>query len=677
MKNFVVKYIPWLIILAMLALLVPGLVTRVTSEKNNNNVVMSVLYNDLRNKVSAPKVEEFFESCKKAGIDTVSIMEDDLNSLVARGEVTSIKYNILCHKYDDESMKVADAIEKSCPDVAYDSHIILVKKQESKEKLSYMIPRKFTSSTYACLKDVEGMDIYVLYNGRKELWDYAFGYDEEVIEEISSKGFNISLIYKVKNYDNLDYLEDMDRIIKKYNVEYLNLKEDTNSFDSKDVITKNYEGISKLIKDNNMTLVVTENTDQLSNQKFLGYSHVYNSVMSQDGTKKVIRSYETYDDSQAVGKDYSHRVSQLFNSTVDRNIRFVTITQIVLKGVSFDECADYTLMAAKEYKNKIESNGFTVGGQIVPYKYFVNKTFNHALCAVIMVMFALIICQNVLGLKKLYITICGIVLALFAFAGTYVIPDVLVNLYPTAYSAIMSCFVMTVILSYIKSVSSKLSFLPLAISVFAVVVITLLLSSIGMGVMLSGVNYYINNDIFRGIKISLLVPVAFTMLAYYLIYMKTKETKLIKSVSNVLQSEIKVYWVILAGIIGGIGIYYIIRSGNVNSISSIELAMRNKITEIFPARPRTKEFLIGYPCLLLLVYYVKHHNIKLLNWILSVGASILAASVTNSFCHVFTDYTTIVMRVVNGLIVGFFVCVFAYIGNIILVKIIETLKKRI
>ena len=81
--------------------------------------------------------------------------------------------------------------------------------------------------------------------------------------------------------------------------------------------------------------------------------------------------------------------------------------------------------------------------------------------------------------------------------------------------------------------------------------------------------------------------------------------------------------------------------------------------------------------MLLLLYYIRHHDIKLINWILAVGTSILAASVTNSFCHVFTDYGTIFMRVINGLTVGAAVCIFVYALNLAIVKIAGYIAKRI
>lgn len=673
MKNIITKYSAWILIAVMIVLLIPGLNLRISNESQNKNVVISVLYNDILNKVSKDTLDTFLDECKKEGIDTVSIKEDDINGLALRGEVTAIRYNALSNRYDEDSIRITEAIKENCPKVSFESHIVIADKPYVKEKLSYMIPRRFDKNTYTSVKDVDGNDIYVFYNGIKEQWDYAFGFDEKLLSDIHSKGFNIALIYKVKNYAKTDYLKDMDRIIKKYDVEYLNLKNDTSKQDIKETNLKNVEGISKIIEDNNMTLVVTENSNQLSNQMFMGYSDIFKNVMNTSG--KVMRSYETNDNSQAEGEDYTYRVSQLFNSTVDRNTRFITLTQLVLPKVSYDDCAAYTLYAAKEYKAKIESLGYSVNADPVSFNYVANKELNFASCAAIMVMFAYIMFCIVSGINSFILSLAAIALSAFAFLASFVMPSALLNLYPTVFSAIQSCFAMTLLLAFIKKYSKSLSFAYLMLSSLVILLSSLLISSVGMSVMLSGINYYVNNDIFRGIKVSLLAPVFYTMIAYYYMFIKTDETKVLKTASKILKSEIKVYWLIFALALGGIGAYYIIRSGNVSSISGFETLLRNKVTEIFPARPRTKEFLIGYPSLVLFVYYTKHHNIKLASWIFAVGTAILAASVTNSFCHVFTDYTTIVMRVVNGLICGAFVSIAVYVCNLILVKLAAFVKK--
>ena len=93
-------------------------------------------------------------------------------------------------------------------------------------------------------------------------------------------------------------------------------------------------------------------------------------------------------------------------------------------------------------------------------------------------------------------------------------------------------------------------------------------------------------------------------------------------------------------------------------------------------RPRTKEFLVGWPCLVLFVYYLKTMNVKLLEWAFAVGSSILFASVINSFCHVFTGAGIIYTRVINGVIIGAFVCAGALVANAVIVKIVKYLMKK-
>ena len=675
MKNFITRYTAIILIAVMFLLLIPGISLRLNSEKANKSVVISLLYNDIRNKLNKADLDATLAEYKKSGINTVSIMEDDINSLVARGDLTCIKYNVLHHKYDSQSIAIAEFIASRCPDVSYDSYILLVSKNETKKKLSYMFPKKYTEKDYAFAGTFDGLDLYVLYDGRIQLWNYALGYDEELIEDIHNQGFNISLVYKVKNYQKLDYLEDIDRIVKKYNVEYFNIKEGAQEDQNAEKLDGNYKGIAEIINKNNLTLVVTENTDQLSNQKCFGYDYIFNSVMN--GSKKVIRSYETYDDSQSDSTNYKYRATQYFNSTVDRNIRFITVTQIAVADVPYEECASLTLKAANEYKGKIANEGYTVNGDVARTNYHPDKELNGAASVVMAIMFLLIMFEIITGKKDIKITIGAVILSVLGFLATFVMPASLLSLYPTVFCIIQSCFAMTVVLWFIKKYKEKLNSVILAILSVVIILITLLLGAVAMGCMLSGISYYMNNDIFRGIKLSLIVPVFYTAVLYYFMFIKTEKRSILQDVRKVFMADIKVYWVVIGAVILGVGLYYIIRSGNVNKISGLEQTMRNTLTDIFPARPRTKEFLIGYPALVLLAYYMKNSKIHIINWVLAVGASILAASVTNSFCHVFTDFSFIVSRTINGMLIGVLVSVFVYIANLVLVKIIKTISKRL
>ena len=681
MKNVFTKFIGWALLLAMILFLIPSLGTRIENEALNNNVTVSVLYNNLKEKVTAEKLDKQLEEYKNAGITTVSVMEDDINSLVSAGELTCIKYNVLLHKYDDESIRVGEAIAERCPNVTLDSHIVLAKRKPAQEKLAYHLPRRYDESDYQYVGNIENMDIYVFFDSYKQLWDFAIGYDEEDIKYLYDKGFEVALIHKVKNYAKQDYLSDIERLVKTYGIEYLNIKKNTQSLAPGEKEYKNnYKGLTDIILDNYMTLVVTENEDQLSNQKCLGYDYIFDTVVKKHAPARVIRAYETYDDSHSDTTKYKHRVSQLFNSTIDRNIRFVTVTQIVVENTSFTDLADFTFKAATEYVDMIKNQGFTVNEKTQSLDYAVGKSFNYACSAFLMVIAAYLMLKLVFNINNIKFTLASIAVAVIGFAGTMLLPSSLVsllNLYPTLYSLVMSCFAITMTLCFMKWTREKLQLIPFILSSLVVMMACLFIGSIPMGSMLSGIDYYINNDIFRGIKLSLLVPICYTAILFYILFMRNEKSNILKDFAKVLCADIKVYWVLLGAIVGGIGIYYIVRSGNVSQISGIETLLRNKMTELFAERPRTKEFLIGYPSLILLGYYIKKTDIKLLQWLLAIASSILAASVTNSFCHVFTNYTAIVSRTINGLIAGLVIAACAFVANLVIVKIALVLKNKL
>ncbi len=686
MKKHITTIISWVLLISMLVIITPSLARRLEAEKTNKNVTVSLLANDLHKKVSAEKYDSMLDEYKQIGVDTVSVMEEDLNAFVSTGELTCIKYNVLLHKYDDESVYVGDVIAEKYPNVSMDSYVLLIKRDEMQERMRYQLPRRFSDRDYVFIGNVkfneftDDMDIYVFHDGTKQLWDFAVGYDESKIKQIHDKGMKVVLIHKVKNYANTEYLEDIDRLIKEYDIEFLNLKSDANPTIGLEENTANYEGIADIIINNNMTLAVTENMDQLSNQRFFGYNYVFDKVIKFGGTNKVVRAYETTDDSQSDETFYTHRTTQFFNSTMDRNIRFVTVAQLTVEKLTHDQLADYTFKATSEYIDRIKNEGFTINQAPVAFNYNVNKVFTYACCAVIMVIAIMIMLKLVFENEFPKLSVIAIAFSILAFAGTMLMPlslASLLTLYPSVYCVVQSCFTMTLVLYFYKTMKDKMNVFLFTLSGLAITLASLLILSIGMGSMLSGIDYYINNDIFRGIKLSLIVPIVYTAVIFYIMFMKKKDSNILMDVYNLLNANIKVFWVIIGGAIAAVGVYYIIRSGNVESISTVEKTMRNTLTEFFSARPRTKEFLVGYPALILLAYYIKKTDIKLLQWLLAIAASILAASVTNSFCHVFTDYFVIVTRTINGLIVGICVSIAAIIANFILVKLAKHIYSKL
>ncbi|GEM_PF-2534993 len=115
-----------------------------------------------------------------------------------------------------------------------------------------------------------------------------------------------------------------------------------------------------------------------------------------------------------------------------------------------------------------------------------------------------------------------------------------------------------------------------------------------------------------------------------------------------------------------------VRSGNFNvPLFPFEESLRGFLENAFRARPRAKEFLIGYPCLLLglnMLYEERFKEFKLPAIILvSVGVFGLT-SVVNTFCHAHIPFLMSMLRSVYGAVLGL-------LGGAILIKLSRLLRR--
>jgi hypothetical protein len=95
------------------------------------------------------------------------------------------------------------------------------------------------------------------------------------------------------------------------------------------------------------------------------------------------------------------------------------------------------------------------------------------------------------------------------------------------------------------------------------------------------------------------------------------------------------------------------RTGNEPGVgvSGVELKFRSLLDRFLPARPRTKEFLLGHPALVLgLAFWLRGRR----RWalpLLVIGV-VGQVSLLNTFCHIHTPLMLSVVREVTGLIAG-------------------------
>ncbi len=106
-------------------------------------------------------------------------------------------------------------------------------------------------------------------------------------------------------------------------------------------------------------------------------------------------------------------------------------------------------------------------------------------------------------------------------------------------------------------------------------------------------------------------------------------------------------------VLGAIGGYYLLRSGNVASslVPSIELRERDLLANFFTYRPLEKEFLVGYPAILLLPLCAAWRQ----RWgylVLLLGAAVGQVSIIDAFVTLRTPLLNSALRETYGLLLG-------------------------
>ena len=173
---------------------------------------------------------------------------------------------------------------------------------------------------------------------------------------------------------------------------------------------------------------------------------------------------------------------------------------------------------------------------------------------------------------------------------------------------------------------------------------------------------------FRGIKISQIVPMLYAFVAFVAWFGFRNDKEKIgrlepKDFTHALFLDIKVWMLLIVAVLGAAAAIYIIRTGHKSNINTntLEVILRNKLEEILPARPRTKEFLIAFPCLLLFVYACER-KYKFFVFLFGFAAVIGFASVSNTFMHLRTPVAFSLERLTSvpiGFVLGV-ICVLVF-----------------
>jgi hypothetical protein len=157
-------------------------------------------------------------------------------------------------------------------------------------------------------------------------------------------------------------------------------------------------------------------------------------------------------------------------------------------------------------------------------------------------------------------------------------------------------------------------------------------------------------DRFTGVKAVLVVPPLAALCLY--VYTRRFGNEPLTVRQSAL-APVRAYQILALAVLAAAAFLYVSRSGNQSDIapSAFELSLRSGLTAVLGVRPRFKEFLIGFPVMMLLPALRLEHK-RLLGWLCAIAVAIGTSDVVDTFSHLHTPLAVSLVRVFNGALAG-------------------------
>ncbi len=714
LRNNKVFYI--LIIISLVVAIAASL-GRINVETNNKNVDVIVDYTELNElaKQSNEDISVWLNLFTELKVNKVGLSEESLHSLMEEGQ--PVKAEIMkkvvedIHWADHMPETMLKAIYSN--NEQYDPNDVLITtssedlfdfiKAAMKER--YDSDRYFTAqgeNTYYILLDGTPKD--TLYSSKEKLFEtndnpyrelrkaeysklmyLSLGFDKDKLQKV--KNADMQIIPRTVGFDGWNGRKFEKAVVE----EYSQLKEipEYILFAGLEIIGQD-EG-SVLIKDyiesNHIKIGMVESTFQRGHNEQTGLFELVEA-----SNYNMVRTFTTWNYIQNRYQYYNYPGAEeientFFRAITERNIRliyFKPIKEFKDHYVYITDKNEYIKMF-ESLESRIAEHGIYFGPASVmqPYKIGVVKKVLMTLGTIaggMILLSAFIDLKNrykygLLGLGSIgaigaFIVSAQLAELASALAASIIFPSLAI------YYLLLRCRYYQSVLAQDEKLSKTIIFsikeLLIASSISAIG--ALLTSAV-----IADIDYLLELSFFRGVKLAQLGPIIVFMLLYLSIF-GSKESLNKKfdmsGIQDILAYNIKVWVVLVGGIVLAAGYVYMARTGHETSIEplKIEMIFRNFLEEKLFARPRNKEFLIAFPALMLTVYMIIR---RLKNWIpfiFGIAAVIGQTSIVNTFMHMRTPMYLSIVRTGYSLLFGIVLGVIYLVLFELLLRIIKRVK---
>ena len=662
----------------LLAVIVVGLVcalwlnfVRHDVEKQNNTVEMAMEYEGLRKLAALQGLpeEDVLRKFKEAGINSLMIFDTTLERLTKNGELQTATGGELRQAAMLGAEKgvfahvPAEALEENAAYAAAAADASILEDVEQDLCLRYGADRVQVVSENPRIIKVKGSTTPLpdgRYDEPQGLLQAPLGLPVQDLRKVNALGFKI--IVRPQNYievtdEQIDAIFDR---IKEAGVPVAALMPcgtEVVGYPNK------MQHLGERMKENNMTLVMLEHYTQLQFAKIDGLL-----PLAEFNDYKAARSY-VIDPTEQKKISVGEALRRWALTDEERNIR-VNYIRPFLMPEGGQDIMKTNLKYVRDIKASVEARGYTIGeAGVFAAKgdgfapYFPSKlSFIPVLLAIVAgVVLYLSLLFNFSGSKQLalWAVLSAGGLALL-FIGRGLLTRQLLALAAASVFPVLS---MSVIFNiWDKNTTDKHSLLSICWRGIWQLALAIALSLVGaafLSAILTDSRFLLEIDIYRGVKLTFILPVIFTAILfikrYDLLQVVGKGLQTLwKRLNGLLDKGLTFRHVVVLLVLMFIAYYFVGRSGHTGGVPvpAIELKMRAFLEQLMYARPREKEFMIGHPMFFLAVLAVYRCAPRWWQFALTCAAVIGQGSLVQTFCHMRTPVVMSFVRALDGYAVG-------------------------
>lgn len=665
------KRLLWAGLFLFLLLSCSGWQLRTGIEADNQRLITVADHREMSRSAAAANVsmDNVLKRLRDNGVNHIGVKETSLRELAFQGDISLSTFAEFrtCQENTDPELWEKASLFIGSHEVSPANLVAVTRQAEIAEFLSVQLGTRYQAEQIIHFTH-QGSHYFIInaapiiLDKRKDVppqTDMVLGFDPRVLQEVKEHGLQIVLRPENSKGSSCRYLQEYEPIVGDYGVKYLVFSNEVSGAPDPDQLMV----IADLINEHGLIVGIVETPEQLGYVKQPGLTEVLEAT-----AYPVNRVYTSTNDDFV--KTVDDRYYRWVRAVVDRGIRVLYVSPFKDLKLDAGQNLDNTIDTIGRFHQTMAAKGFILNQEL---QIFPSQTTSppHRLMISFSLLFAgVLYLLYLFKWRPLYLYLLLVLGGFFCAALNLFTGLDLSKLHALAAAILYPALSSLLLLLYLRDHQDHSLGLKLLASLLIVTGVNLL-GGYTVITSLADILYIMNIKIFSGVKLAFFLPLLLFVVNYFACF--AGDDKISLAMWKSLQKKPSYLILFLFMAAAAAGYYYLGRSGNnVVGVSGLEIRVREILEMLFPARPRFKEIVIGYPALWAAVYLYHRYRQNVILFVLGLGVVVGSVSMVNSFCHVFTAASISLQRGLAGLLVGSV----AGLGAVIAVMLGERILKR-